>query len=114
MKLIGACLCAMALLLTGCTLFSGGSKSDSPEANGPIVSPDNSLTGKVVRVNEQGHFVVLQFPITRMAPVEKRLFVYHKGLKSAEVRVTGPQQDDHIVADVVSGVAYVGDEVREN
>jgi hypothetical protein len=34
-------------------------------------------------------------------------------LKIAEVKVCGPQRDDNIVADLVSGDAEVGDEVRD-
>jgi hypothetical protein len=34
-------------------------------------------------------------------------------LKVAEVRVTGPQQDSNIVADIVSGDAQAGDTVSE-
>jgi hypothetical protein len=34
-------------------------------------------------------------------------------LKVAEVKVTGPQRDNNIVADLVSGDAQVGDEVRD-
>jgi len=48
-----------------------------------------------------------------MAMVEQRLFVYHNGLKAGEVKVTGPQTDDHIVADLITGEAQTGDEVRD-
>jgi hypothetical protein len=34
-------------------------------------------------------------------------------LKVGEVRVSGPQRDDNIVADLVTGTAAAGDEVRE-
>jgi hypothetical protein len=34
-------------------------------------------------------------------------------LKVAEVKITGPQQESNIVADLVSGDARAGDTVRE-
>jgi hypothetical protein len=34
-------------------------------------------------------------------------------LKVAEIKVTGPQRDNNTVADLVSGDAQVGDEVRD-
>jgi hypothetical protein len=39
--------------------------------------------------------------------------VYRRGLKVGEVKVTGPQRDDNIVADITAGEAAVGDEVRD-
>ena len=101
------------ILLTGCV----HTKSKmAPPANAPattIVTPDNSLAGKVVSFNSVGRFVVLNFPSRRMPALNQRLFLYRSGLKFAEVKVTGPQNDDNIVADLVSGDARTGDEVRE-
>jgi hypothetical protein len=77
-----------------------------------IVTPGNSLTGKVVRYNEAGRFVVLDFPLGRTPPLEQRLFVYRSGLKVGEIKITGPQIENHIVADLTTGEAQPGDEVR--
>jgi hypothetical protein len=78
-----------------------------------IITPERSLTGKVVKVNKSAQFVVLNFPIGRMPAPEQNLSVYHLGLKTGEVKVTGPQMDDNIVGDLVAGDAMAGDEVRE-
>jgi hypothetical protein len=56
--------------------------------------------------------VVLNFPLGRMAAVDQRLGVYRQGQKVGEVKVTGPQREDNIVADLVAGGAQVGDEAR--
>ena len=74
--------------------------------------PDTGLVGKVASVNASLHFVVLNFPVGRMAAIEQTLELYRQGQKIGEVKVTGPQQDDNIIADVVSGEAEAGDEVR--
>jgi hypothetical protein len=79
----------------------------------PIVTPDNSLAGKVVSYNSVGRFVVLGFPVGQMASLDQTLFLYRAGLKVAEVKITGPQRDNDTVADLVSGDAQVGDEVRD-
>ncbi len=34
-------------------------------------------------------------------------------MKVGEVKITGPQQDNNIVADLVTGEAQVGDDVRD-
>lgn len=78
-----------------------------------IVTPENSVTGKVVRYNDAGRFVVLDFPIAHMPPVDKQMFVYRNGLKVGEIRITGPQRENHTVADLLVGEAQPNDEVRD-
>jgi hypothetical protein len=48
-----------------------------------------------------------------MPKMDQTLFIYRDGLKVAEVRVTGPQQDNNTVADITSGETQVGDTVRD-
>jgi hypothetical protein len=112
-------LIGLVLLLAS---FAGGCASKHPPASriqpaansaAPIVTPDFSLAAKVVSVNLDGRFVVLSFPASRMPKVEQTLFLYRSGLKVAEVRITGPQSESNIVADLVSGAAQVGDTVRD-
>jgi hypothetical protein len=45
--------------------------------------------------------------------VGSKLFVYRQGLKVAELVVTGPQRDDHTVADIRTGDCRTGDEIRD-
>jgi hypothetical protein len=85
----------------------------APTFSQTIVTPDNSLAGKVVLFNSVGRFVVLGFPVGQMAKMDQMLFLYRAGLKVAEVKITGPQRDNDTVADLISGDAQVGDEVRD-
>jgi hypothetical protein len=105
--------CAFAgMLLAGCTHF----KAEPVHATAPaiaIVTPDNSLAGRVVSYNSAGRFVVLNFPSRQMPQTDQRLFLYRSGLKVAELKVTGPQNDDNIVADLFSGDVQINDEVRD-
>jgi hypothetical protein len=114
MKRFLSLICAGAgMLLAGCTHFKS-KPADHAVAPAPaIVTPDNSLAGKVVSCNSAGRFVVLNFPSRQMPKTDSRLFLYRTGLKVAEVKVTGPQNDDNTVADLVSGDAQTGDEVRD-
>jgi hypothetical protein len=75
--------------------------------------PDDTLVGRVVSANARGRFAILNFPLTRMPAVDTRMFVYRNGQIVGEVRISGPQKDDNIVADVFAGEAAPGDEVRE-
>ena len=78
-----------------------------------VVTPDNSLSAKVISYNEGGRFVILNFPIGRMPNSQQTLFLYRNGLKVGEIKITGPQRDNNIAADVIAGDAQSGDEVRE-
>ena len=78
-----------------------------------VVTPENGLVGKVALVNPTARFVVLNFPVGRLPAMEQHLFLYRTGLKVGEVKVTGPQYDDNIVADIVAGDSESGDQVRD-
>ena len=77
------------------------------------MTPDASLAAKVISVNPVGRFVVLNFSAGQLPKVQQTFFVYRTGLKVAEIKITGPQHDNNIVADLVSGEAAVGDTVRD-
>jgi hypothetical protein len=78
-----------------------------------IVTPENGLAGKVEMVNQNARYVVLSFPIGHLPAMEQRLNVYRNGLKVGEVKVSGPQIEDNVVADIVEGESGQGDEVRD-
>lgn len=103
------------LVVSGCSSPShgGDAKGAASPAPAPIITPDMSLAAKVISVNDVGRFVVLSFPATQMPKIGQTLFLYRGGLKVAQVNVTGPQQDNDIVADIVTGDAQVGDNVRD-
>jgi hypothetical protein len=110
-------LVVVGILSAGCaheksTIASAPTKP-AVTAPRPIVTPDNFLSAKVVAYDAVGRFVVLSFPVGEMPQIGRTLFLYSAGLKMAKVKVTGPQNDNNIVADLVSGEAKVGDEVRE-
>lgn len=110
------CAIALALATSGCSWFGHKTATPGPArtAAGDLITPDYSLSAKVISVNTVGRFVVLAFPGGGMPKIDQTLFLYRAGLKVAELRVTGPQQDNNIVADLVSGDAQVGDTVSEN
>ncbi len=107
---------SLALVVSGCA-----GKPHKPTmvakpaatSTAPIITPDFSLSAKVISVNTVGRFVVLSFPAGGMPKIDQTMFLYRDGLKVAELRVTGPQQENNIVADITSGDAQVGDTVSE-
>jgi hypothetical protein len=79
----------------------------------PIVTPDPSLSAKVVSYNADGRFVVLSFSSSQLPNVDQTLFLYRNGLKTAELKVSKWRSENNVAADVVAGDAQVGDEVRD-
>ena len=88
------------------------STSAKPGQSKVTIVPETGLQGKIVSVNASLRFVVLNFPVGRMAAADQQMTVYRQGQKVGEIKVTGPQQDDNIIADITAGDAEVGDEVR--
>lgn len=70
------------------------------------------MVGKVAAVNSGLRFVVLDFSLNPVPPFDQRLSIYRQGNKVGEVRVTGPERNGNIVADMIRGEAMAGDEVR--
>jgi hypothetical protein len=91
---------------------SSQQKQTAPAPAQSIVTPDTSVSAKVVAYNSVGRFVVLNFPVGQMASNDQTLSLYRGGLKVGEVKITGPQRDNNTVADLVTGEAQVGDEAR--
>ncbi len=86
--------------------------SASPTPKKPVVTLADAISGKVARVNPIGRFIVIVFPIGQLPRLEQRMNVIRNGLKVGEVKITGPQLDDSIVADIVAGDVLPGDIVR--
>ncbi|HXA45820.1 MAG TPA: hypothetical protein VNZ25_09965 [Candidatus Angelobacter sp.] len=105
----------LVVATAGCGVFGrpGKAAKSNPPNHPAIITPDSSLKATVAAVNSVGRFVVLSFSGQQMPKVGQACFIYRSGLKVGEVKITGPRQDNNIVADLLSGDAQVGDNVRD-
>jgi len=103
-------LCAV-WLFTGC-FHPGRSVPRAQTPPAPSVMPDLRAVGRVALVNTEARFIVINFPPGAVPQSGQQLNVNHLGLKIGEVRITGPQHDNDTVADLITGEANVGDEVK--
>ncbi len=112
------------LIVAGCSSHPARHASGDADAptNAPpkkareklIITPETTLLGKIVRVNNSTRFVVVNFPVGSLPGIGQQMGVYRQGMKVGEIRITGPQQDDNTVADILSGEAQIGDQTRAN
>lgn len=126
MRLLCFALVGVALAVSGCARkhksspgpqAASGAFAPLPEdlrpKDQPIVTPESALVGKVATVNPTLHFVVLSFPPGHLPKLDQHMNLYRRGLKVGEVKITGPQTDENIVADLVAGDSEAGDEARD-
>jgi hypothetical protein len=127
MRVCWLAIVCLGLAISGCA----GKKAAAPEENfsvlpaitntAPVpgleqqlsITSETALIGKVAMVNNNGRFVVLTFPIGHLPGAEQRMSLYRQGQKVGEIKISNMQQEDNVVADLTSGDAQVGDEVRE-
>ena len=83
-----------------------------PAKISPALAPTLETVGKVVSVNAVVRFVVLDFPLNSMPAMGQKMSVYHAGQKTGEIKISGPQNETNIVADITAGTVQAGDEVR--
>jgi hypothetical protein len=81
-------------------------------ATNVVATPIRTTIGRIASVNAQAKFAVINFPVGQVPANETRLAVFHAGVKSGEIRITGPAQENFTVGDIISGSAQEGDEVR--
>ena len=87
-----------------------------PEATAPptvIIRQAHVLSGRLVLVNVGSGLCVVNFPIGKLPATDQKMLVYRNGVKVGEILITGPQRDDNIAADILSGKLQTGDEARD-
>jgi len=78
------------------------------------VTPRASILGRVTAVNPSLRFVVIDFSMGGVPALERRLGVYRQGQRVAQVKISGPQDETVIAADITEGKVEIGDEVKED
>jgi hypothetical protein len=113
-----AAACLMLAAVAGC--FGGrGTSAPSrpvtqlqPEQVEPAPSQFGPRPAKIVSVNPELQFVVIDFSSRVMPPVGTRLNVYRGDKSIGAVQITEPVRARLATADIVRGEVRVGDEAR--
>jgi hypothetical protein len=73
------------------------------------VVPDERSYGRIATVNPQGQFVVVDFNVGTIPPLQTSMNVYRKNEVVGVIRLSGPVRENLVAGDIVSGEAAVGD-----
>jgi len=111
-----ACL-ALAMVSAGCLgrgLTARPRPAVAPEPGhvAPVPTQFGPAPAKIVSVNSELGFVVIDFSGRVMPPVGTRLSVYRGDKNIGAVRITEPVRAMLATADIVQGEVRVGDEAR--
>ena len=111
-----ACL-VLAVIVAGClgrgpTTPSRPVVEPQPRRMEPAPSQFGPAPAKIVSVNPELGFVVVDFSSRVMPPVGTRLNVYRGDKNIGAVRITEPVRARLATADIVEGEVHVGDEAR--
>ena len=112
MRLICWLLLSVVLAAAGCGTWKSSRGTTKPAKSETIVTPGDGLTGRVSLVNKSSRYAIVNFPVGRLPASGQLLAIYRNGLKVGEVKVNGPQMDNLVTADLVTGDCRTGDEAR--
>jgi hypothetical protein len=117
LRTAAACL-VLGTVTAGCS-SAGGTRAPRPSAMQPEpaqieTAPSQFGPGpaKVVSVNPELRFVVVDFSSRVMPPVGTRLNVYRGDKDIGAIQITEPVRARLATADIVQGDVHVGDEAR--
>jgi hypothetical protein len=86
----------------------------------PAATPTNAssaaivlpTSGRIERVNLGKRFVVIDYTLGGMPALESLVNVYRNDQKVGELRLSGPEKNGFVAADILDGFIQVDDEVR--
>jgi hypothetical protein len=77
-----------------------------------VITPLSSAVGRITSVNQQVMIAVVSFPVGQVPSAGGRYSVFRAGQKVGELKLSEETADTLRVADITSGSAQIGDEVR--
>jgi hypothetical protein len=92
---------------------AGTRSSPSHEASAePQAAALNETAGKVMSVNSELRFVVIDFALNPLPKAGQQLGIFRNGQKVGAVKISVQANRSVVAADITAGEAKLGDEVR--
>jgi hypothetical protein len=80
--------------------------------SGPITQVSEATLGRVLVVNANLRFAVIDFGLRRIPDAGTRLNAFRNDLKVGEIKITEWRQESNAVGDITAGELRAGDEIR--
>ncbi|MGE3310297.1 MAG: hypothetical protein AB7O66_10040 [Limisphaerales bacterium] len=98
----------------------GGNLVAEPQPADPTTKSENAepeplllpTSGRVHNINAGLQFVVVDYTLGGAPPLQSLVHVYRGNQRVGQLRLTGPERNGFIAADIVEGILQVDDEVR--
>lgn len=105
------CLLLVVVVVAGCS----SSSPPTPVTLAPPgfatakMKPDSRLRGRIKSVNQQGQYVIIDFGLGTIPPMQTKMNVYRGSEVVGVLNLTGPSRQSIVAGDIVSGDAQAGD-----
>ncbi|MBU1693832.1 MAG: hypothetical protein KJ726_03425 [Verrucomicrobia bacterium] len=99
------------LIGAGLALAMSGCRAPEPE-NRPLGAAPPAFVGRVLRVNQAEHFVILQ--CERLPSAREALKLYRGKEPAGAIRADGPFRYPFVVADILEGAPRRGDVAKRD
>jgi len=111
---VGFAAAALVMGCLGCAMTVPPRATAQPDNLHPEPSPSELETtaARIVSLNSEQGFVVIDFASGVVPAVGTRVNVYRSGKQVGVVRITEPVRSQFATADILEGEVHVGDEVR--
>lgn len=86
--------------------------SSNPTNTTPPTPTILPASGRVHSINAGLRFVVIDYTLGGMPPLQSLLSVFRSNEKVGEIRLTGPERNGFVAADILQGFLQIDDEVR--
>jgi hypothetical protein len=103
------CLLLLVVVLAGCSRSSTPVTLPPPGFATAKMKPDSRLRGRIKSVNQQGQYVIIDFGLGTIPPMQTKMNVYRGSEVVGVLNLTGPSRQSIVAGDILSGEALAGD-----
>lgn len=103
------CLLLLAVVLAGCGSSPTPVTLPPPGFTNAKMKPDSRLRGRIKSVNQQGQYVIIDFGLGRIPPLQTKMNIYRGSDVMGVLNLTGPSRQSIVAGDIISGKAQAGD-----
>lgn len=99
----------IAIALVGCSSAPTNTITAPEGFANAVMKPDTRMRGTIKTVNDQAQYVIVDFGLGVIPPLQTTMNVYRDYELMGSVQLTGPIRGGVVAADILTGEVAVGD-----